>query len=90
MKWLFRLDTSLGTAKSPMLGDVDVDALGLSQDIPGRLRRGDLIRIGHPDLGEIFRVSTDELRTFDDRVIPLGHAKDPATPASLSITSTLE
>eukprot|EP00956_Cyclotella_meneghiniana_P022416 scaffold42451_cov66-Cyclotella_meneghiniana.AAC.3 len=87
---IFRLDTSIGAAKSPTVGDMSLntmDALGLSQDTRSRLRRGDLIRVGHPELGETFRVSTDELRTFDDRVIPLGHVKDPATPASLSITS---
>ena len=84
---IFRLDTSLGAAVSPTVGDVylsTVDALGFSRDTRSKLRRGDLIRVGHPELGETFRVSTDEAREFDDRVVPLGHVNDPNVPASLS------
>ncbi|KAL7514942.1 hypothetical protein ACHAXN_013076 [Cyclotella atomus] len=87
---IFRLDTSLGASKSPSVGDIylsTVDSFGSSQDTRGRLRRGDLVRVGHPDFGETFRVSTDETRTFDDRVIPLGNIKDPETPSSLSLNS---
>ena len=49
---IFILDTSLGAAKSPSVGDVflsTVDALGMSKDVRNRLRRGDLIRVGHPE-----------------------------------------
>lgn len=84
---IFILDTSLGSAKSPAIGDVflrSIDVLGSSKDTRGRLRRGDLIRVGHPSLGETFRISTDATRDFTDRVIPLSHEKDAQLPASLS------
>ena len=84
---VFRLDTSLGAAMSPTVGDIylsTVNVLGFSQDARNKLRRGDLIRVGHPEFGETFRVSTDEAREFDDRVIPLGRVEDSSAPASLS------
>ncbi|KAL9181119.1 hypothetical protein ACHAXT_009924 [Thalassiosira profunda] len=87
---IFLLDTSLGAAKSPSVGDVylsTVDAAGASVDARGRLRRGDLLRVGHPELGETFRVSTDTERDFTDRVIPLSSKEDASAPASLSDTA---
>ncbi|KAL7541113.1 LOW QUALITY PROTEIN: hypothetical protein ACHAXR_012985 [Thalassiosira sp. AJA248-18] len=84
---IFLLDTSLGAAKSPAVGDIflsTVDASGSPKDTRIRLRRGDLIRVGHPDFGETFRISTDSGRDFTDRVIPLGSADDANTAASLS------
>ncbi|KAL7473049.1 hypothetical protein ACHAXS_013421 [Conticribra weissflogii] len=87
---VFMLDTSLGAAKSPSIGNNfirTVDASGSSKDTRDRLRRGDLIRIGHPDTGETFRVSTDMSRDFTDSIIPIGSKDDPHTPASLSIES---
>ena len=87
---IFMLDTSLGASKSPALGDVflnSVDVSGSSNDMRGKLRRGDLIRVGHPTFGETFRVSTDSTRAFTDKVIPLSSADDPNSPASLSSKS---
>ena len=87
---IFILDTSLGAAKSPAVGDVflrTVDASGTSLDSRGRLRRGDFVRVGHPDHGETFRVSTDPDRGFTDQVIPLASVDDANTPASLSSKS---
>jgi hypothetical protein len=87
---VFRLDTSLGAAKSPSTGDIflsTVDALGSSRDTRSKLRRGDLVRVGHPELGETFRVSTDTSRDFSDQVVPLGFVEDPISPASLSLKS---
>ena len=84
---IFILDTSLGAAKSPSVGDVflsTVDALGMSKDVHNRRRRGDLIRVGHPDLGETFCVSTDPRRGFMDRVVPLSSTDDADSHASLS------
>ena len=84
---IFILDTSLGAAKSPSVGDVSlstVDALGASRDMRTRIRRGDLVRVGHPDLGETFRVSTDLERGFTDRVVPLSSIEDANVVASLS------
>ena len=87
---VFILDTSLGAAKSPAVGDIflsTVDASGSSKDTRSRIRRGDLIRVGHPESGESFRVSTDADREFTDRVIPLSSKDDANTPASLSSKS---
>ncbi|KAL7442689.1 hypothetical protein ACHAXH_009869 [Discostella pseudostelligera] len=87
---IFILDTSLGAAQSPTVGDIflrTVDALGSSKDMRPRLRRGDLIRVGHPRLGETFRVSTDPERAFTDRVVPLSYVEDANTAASLSSKS---
>ena len=87
---LFTLDTSLGAAKSPSVGDIflsTVDASGSAIDTRVRLRRGDLIRVGHPDSGETFRVSSDTGRAFTDKVIPLSSAEDANIPASLSSKS---
>lgn len=84
---IFILDTSLGAAKSPSVGDVSlsmVDAREASMDIRTRIRRGDLVRVGHPDLGETFRVSTDPERAFTDRVVPLSSIEDVNVVASLS------
>ena len=66
---IFVLDTLLGAAKSPSVGDISlgiVDAFGLSKDIHSRIRRGNLIRVGHPELGETFRVSANSRRGFTD------------------------
>ena len=87
---IFILDTSLGAAKSPAIGDIflsTVDASGSSKDTRGRLRRGDLIRVGHPETGESFRVSTDIGRAFTDQVVPLSSVDDANMPASLSSKS---
>ena len=87
---IFMLDTSLGASKSPSVGDAflnSVDASGSSDDMRGKLRRGDLIRVGHPNFGETFRVSTDSTRAFTDKVIPLSSADDSNSPASLSSQS---
>jgi len=87
---IFILDTSLGAAKSPSIGDVflsTVDATGSSNDTRDRLQRGDLIRVGHPESGETFRVSTDTGRAFTDQVIPLSSTDDANVPASLSSKS---
>ncbi|KAL7554112.1 hypothetical protein ACHAWF_017504 [Thalassiosira exigua] len=84
---IFILDTSMGAAKAPTVGDVflsTIDASGSSNDSRSRIRRGDLIRVGHPDLGQTFRVSTDAGRDFTDRVIPLSSQEDSNSPASLS------
>ena len=64
-----------------------MDAADLAFDTRDRLRRGDLIRIGHPELGGTYRVSTESGRAFTDQVIPLSLEADPAVPASLSSTS---
>ncbi len=87
---VFMLDTSLGASKSPSLGDAflnSVDASGLSNDTRGKLRRGDLIRVGHPTFGETFRVSTDSTRAFTDKIIPLSSPDDSNSPASISFKS---
>ena len=87
---IFMLDTSLGASKSPSLGDAflsSVDASGLSNDMRGKLSRGDFIRVGHPTSGENFRVSTDFARAFTDKVIPLSSVDDPGVAASLSSIS---
>eukprot|EP00985_Skeletonema_marinoi_P002205 scaffold893_cov143-Skeletonema_marinoi.AAC.9 len=87
---IFMLDTSLGASKSPSVGDAflnSVDASGSSNDMRGKLRRGDLVRVGHPNFGETFRVSTDSTRAFTDKVIPLSSADDSNSPASLSSQS---
>ncbi|KAL3797523.1 hypothetical protein HJC23_009887 [Cyclotella cryptica] len=81
---IFRLDTSLGAATSPAVGDM---FLITSQDTRTRLRRGDLVRVGHPESGETFRVSTDKAREFNDRIVPLSVVNDPMILASLSQTS---
>ena len=46
-----------------------------------------MIRVGHPESGETFRVSTDSDRESTDRVIPLSSKDDAKTPASLSFKS---
>jgi len=87
---IFMLDTSLGASKSPAIGDAflnSVDESGSSNDMRGKLRRGDLIRVGHPTSGETFRVSTDSTRAFTDKVIPLSSEDDSNSPASLSSKS---
>ncbi|KAL7444023.1 hypothetical protein ACHAXM_009254 [Skeletonema potamos] len=87
---IFMLDTSLGASKSPSIGDAflnSVDKSGSSNDMRGKLRRGDMIRVGHPTLGETFRVSTDLTRAFTDKVIPLSSEDDSNFPASLSFKS---
>jgi hypothetical protein len=84
---IFILDTSLGAAKSPSVGDIflsTVDAIGASRDMRTRIRRGDFVRVGHPDLGETFRVSTDLDRGFTDLVVPLSSIEDANVVASLS------
>ena len=81
------LDTSLGAAKSPAVGNIflsTVDASGSSKDTRSRLRRGDLIRVGHPESGETYCVSTDSDQEFTNRVIPLSSKDGARTPASLS------
>ena len=70
---VFVLDTSLGSAKQPMLGDSTlntIDAAGSPNDVSNLLTRGDLIRVGHPDDGETFRISTNPSRTFDAENVP--------------------
>ena len=87
---IFVLDTSLGAVKSPSVGDISlstVDAFGSSKDVRSRIRRGDLIRVGHPEKGETFLVSADPGRGFTDRVIPLSSNDDANAPASLSSKS---
>ena len=64
-----------------------MDAADAAFDTRDRLRRGDLIRVGHPDLGETYRVSTDTDRAFTDQVIPLSLEADSAVSASLSSAS---
>jgi len=49
-----------------------------------RIRRGDFVRVGHPDLGETFRVSTHLDRGFTDLVVPLSWIEDANVVASLS------
>ena len=83
---VFRLDTALGATKSPSIGDIFLsteDALGSSRGTRRKLPRGDLVRAGHPELGETFRVSTDTSREFSDQVVPLGCVEDSMAPASL-------
>ena len=87
---IFVLDTSLGAVKSPSVGDISlstVDAFGSSKDVRSRIRRGDLIRVGHPEIGETFLVSADPGREFTDRVIPLSSNDDANAPAPLSSKS---
>ena len=81
---IFILDTSLGASMSPTLGDTFLRTV---DDLRPRLRRGDLIKVGHPESGETFRVSIDPERAFTDRVIPLSSMDDAATTASLSSAS---
>ena len=82
------MDTLLGASKSPSVGDLStVDAFGSSKDICSRIQRGDLIRVGHPELGETFHASADSGRGFADRVIPLSSSDDANAPASLSSKS---
>ena len=87
---VFVLDTSVGSAKQPMLGDSTlntIDAAGSSNDVSNLLARGGLIRVGHPDDGETFRISTNPTRTFDAETVPLGTANDANIDASISVES---
>ena len=89
---LMLLDTSLGSAKGPALGSsvlITANFLGSANDITEVVTRGDLIRIGHPDTGEIFRISTDETRVFDSQHVPLGEEKDPSVDGYISFKSLI-
>ena len=46
------------------------------------ISRGDLIRLGDPYTGDVFRVSTDLTRDFSSTKIPLGTVEDPSVAAS--------
>ena len=46
------------------------------------ISRGDLIRLGDPYTGDMFRVSTDLTRDFSSTKIPLGTVEDPSVAAS--------
>ena len=84
------MDTLLGAAKSPSVSDISLStvvAFGSSKDIRSRIRRGGLIRVGYPELGETFRVSADFGWGFTDQVIPLSSSDDTNAPASLSSKS---
>jgi len=87
---VFLLDTSLGSAKQPRLGDSvlnTISAVGLPNDVSHILTRGDLVRVGHPDEGETFRISTNPTRDFDAENLPLGAVDDAGIDASISIES---
>lgn len=87
---VFLLDTSLGSAKQPRLGDSNlntIDSAGSPNDISNILTRGDLVRVGHPDDGETFRISTNPARAFDAEDVPLGTVHDAGIDASISIES---
>ena len=84
---IFRLDTSLGRSRQPSFGDTFLKTLnndGSSNDVTSLLKRGDFIRVGHPLLGEEFRISTDPSRTFNAQNVPLATIENPTVEASLS------
>ena len=87
---VFVLDTSLGSAKQPRLGDSNlntINAAGSPDDVSNILTRGDLVRVGHPDDGETFRISTNPTRAFDAENVPLGTVQNAGIDASISVKS---
>lgn len=87
---LLILDTSLGSVNGPTLGATSLKTityLGSLNDVRSLVMRGDLIRVGHPEQGETFRMSTDEGRVFDSQNVPLGTVEDPSSEGSLTTGS---
>ncbi len=87
---IFRLDTALGTVREPSYGSSflnTIDSDGNDVDVTSRLERGDLVRVGHPLLGEVYSISTDVNRPFTSKLVPLASAKDPTKEASLSYSA---
>ena len=89
---IFILDTSLGASKQPTVGDMflkTINSAGQFSNLSRNLNRGDLIRVGHPILGETFRVSTNLSRAFTDQVLPLATGSDSSIDASLSLKALI-
>ena len=83
---IFKMNTSIGTAKRPGYGDTYLKTFtldGSPSDLTS-LSRGDLIRVGHPHRGELFCVSMDKSRVFNSQNLPLASSTDPFVEASLS------
>jgi len=84
---IFLLDTSLGSAKHPRLGDsflYTVNNGGSHNDITQKINRGDFVRVGHPKHGETFRISTNESLSFDYNHLPLATVDDPYKSSSIT------
>lgn len=87
---LYKLDTALGAAFSPALGDTSLSPRASDELLSDRdwrhlgIRRGDFIRVGHPVTGETFRVSTDMSKIFSATNVPLASVDDANVDASLT------
>lgn len=87
---LLMLDSSLGSVRKPAAGASELSTIsffGLHNDIRGKITRGDLIRVGHPEAGETFRISTEFERVFDSQHVPLGAVEDSSLEGFLSASS---
>jgi len=84
---LYKLDTSVGGSTDPILGSDTITIANYDGTVNAnvaQLSYGDWIMIGHPVLGEVFRVSNLNPAT---KVIQLGTVSDPSVQASLSFTA---
>ncbi|GMH48108.1 hypothetical protein TL16_g00218 [Triparma laevis f. inornata] len=87
---IYTLDTSLGGATLPSYGEAFLttqDAGSNNNDVTAKVNRGDLIRVGHPTEGEIFRVSTDGARNFNAGTLPLASVEDASVQAAMTEAS---
>jgi len=83
---LYQLDTYVGGAYDPNLGGNSVTILtgsGGFNPLSSELDVGDWVMVGHPLLGEQFRVQQND----GSGTLTLGTVADPAVDASLSISS---
>ena len=78
---VFVLDTSLESVTNP------IDAHDSHNDMTHQLNGGDLIRAGHPMLGERFKVSANISHPFNASIVPLSSVEDSLSSASLSFSS---
>ena len=81
---VFGLDTTVGSFEDVSFGDSVLRTNNpMGNDFNKQLHRGDYIMLGHPIHGQIFRISTDESKTFTSEVIPLADLSDPSVVATV-------